>query len=139
MVTDFLLSPAVLYGGFAVAALGELYFFMMQRSSLEISRASGVDPRDGRLMLPTWYSLLWPARAMKWGAALAMIVTGHWVVALVLLVVAFFAAVVVPIPHRHFIDLFRRKVVGELKQGGDEVIFQMLSEVLNRATAALDR
>ena len=77
-----LLAPTVLYVAFALSALVELYFFMMQRSSLEISRAADMHPRDGRFMLPLWYILLWPTRLIKWGAAIAIAIMIHWGIAL---------------------------------------------------------
>lgn len=68
------LTPTVLCLAFALSALGELYYFMMQRSSLAISRAADC---DGRFMLPLWDVLLWPIHFVKWGAALAMGFTIH--------------------------------------------------------------
>ena len=132
-----LLSPTVLYVAFAISALVELYFFMMQRSSLEISRAADIHPRDGRYMLPLWYTLLWPVRLIKWGAALAIAFTIHWGVALGLLAAAFIVSIFVPIPHNHFIGLFRRKVRRELALGENAEFFQMLQNILDRAEAVL--
>ena len=133
-----LLTPTVLYTAFAVSALAELYFFMMQRSSLEISRAADIHPRDGRYMLPLWYILVWPVRLTKWGAALAIAFFIHWGIALVLLVIAFFVSIFIPIPHHHFIGLFHRKVHHELTLGENIELYQMLEDLLDRAEAAIE-
>lgn len=133
-MTEFL-SPTSLYAAFAAAALVELYFFMMQRSSLEISRAADIHPRDGRFMLPLWYIWVWSVRIIKWGAALAIAITVHWGLALGLIAIPFVAAIVVPIPHRHFIRLFRRKVHKELGIGENPELFRMLDDILDRAEA----
>lgn len=127
----------VLYAAFAASVLSELYFFMMQRSSLEISRIANINPRDGRFMLPLWYLCLWPIRLIKWGSALAIAITIHWGIAITLLVVAFLATIFVPIPHRHFIGLFRLKVRRELVHGENPELFQMLDDILDRAEAVL--
>ena len=115
-----MIDPAhakLIYIAFAVAASVELYFFMMQRSALEISRASGIESRQSRLMLPLWYFLLWPARVAKW-AAIVQIGIWHGLVAAVgLLSATFVFNIVVPIPHRQFIPVFRRKLAKELESG----------------------
>jgi len=128
-----LLSPPILYIAFAVTAMIELYFFMMQRSSLEISRAADINPRDGRFMLPLWYLWSWLVRFVKWTAAIAIAVTIHWGVALVLLAIPFVISGVVPIPHRHYMALFRSKVRTDLARGENPELFQMLDENLDRA------
>ena len=107
----------LIYVAFAVAALVEIYFFMMQRSALEISRASGTDSEQGRLMLPLWYSLLWPARFAKWASAIQIGLWHGWVPAVGLLLTTFIFSIVVPIPHRQFIPVFRRKLAKELGSG----------------------
>ena len=132
------LTPPVLYAIFAIAALIELYFFAMQRSSLEISRAADIHPRDGRMMLPYWYLWSWPARLIKWGAAIAIGVTVHWGVAVGLLAVPFVLSATIPIPHRHFIRFFRQKVRADLARGENENFFSMLDGILDRAEMKLD-
>ena len=131
------LSPQILYTTFVAAAVAELYFFMMKRSSLEISRAAQIDPREGRSMLPLWYIWLWPIRLIKWGAALAIAMTIHWGLALILLAIPFAISFVIPIPHRHFIAFFRRKVRNDVARGENPEFSGMLSELLDRAEAML--
>ena len=107
----------LIYIAFAFAALVELYFFMMQRSALEICRASGTDSRQGRLMLPLWYSLLWPARIAKWASIIQIGLWHGWVPAVGLLLATFVFSIIVPIPHQQFIPVFRKKLAKELGSG----------------------
>ena len=115
-----MIDPAhakLIYVAFAVAASVEIYFFMMQRSALEISRASGTDSKQGRLMLPRWYLLLWPARFAKWVAVIQIGLWHGWVPAAGLLLATFVFSIVVPIPHQQFIPVFRKKLAKELGSG----------------------
>ena len=114
----FLDSDTFLYVAFIVVASIEQYFFMMQRSALEISRAEGIDVRDGRRMLPLWYIMVWPVTISKWAAAIYIGMHVSWLIAVMLLAVAFLFSVFVPIPHQQFIPLFRHKIAKEM---GDAV------------------
>ena len=109
--SDSSLLPIV---AFAAAASAEQYFFTMQRSVLEISRASGIDVRVGRRMLPLWYLLVWPATLTKWAAAIHIGMAGNWLLAFALLAVTILFQIFVPIPHNQFIPLFRRKITKEM-------------------------
>jgi hypothetical protein len=111
-------SDLTLYGIFMLSAATEQFFFMMQRSALEISRASGIDGREGRRMLPNWYLMVWPAKLIKWIAAIYIGINISWLIAALLLAATFLFQVFVPIPHGQFIPVFRRKLVKEL---GDAV------------------
>lgn len=99
---------------FAAAASAEQCFFMLQKSALEISRASGIDVRVGRRMLPLWYLMVWPAKVMKWAAAIHIGMEGNWILAIALLAVTFLFQIFVPIPHHQFIPIFRRKITKEM-------------------------
>ena len=107
-------SNLMVYCFFIFSAAAEQFFFMMQRSALEISRASGIDGREGRRMLPNWYLMVWPARLIKWAAAIYIGIETSWFVAALLLVATFLFQVFVPIPHGQFIPVFRRKLAKEL-------------------------
>ena len=111
-------SNTVLYFVFIATATIEMFFFMMQRSALEISREKGIDPREGRRMLPLWYALVWPVKATKWAVAIFIGVKISWVVAVTLLAATFVFSIFVPTPHQQFIPVFRRKLVKEI---GDSV------------------
>lgn len=111
-------SNTFLYVAFIATAAIEMYFFMMQRSALEISRDKGIDPREGRRMLPLWYRLVWPVKAAKWAVAIYIGVSISWLLAVALLAATFIFSIFVPIPHQQFIPMFRNKLV---KGIGDSV------------------
>lgn len=100
----------LLYIGFSLVALFELYFFAMQRSILEISRVNEIDPRQGRLMLPLWYTLVWPLKLGKYYLAYVIYTEVGIVAALVALSLPFIISTFMPIPHKHFIPLFINKI-----------------------------
>lgn len=129
-----LLTHTFMYMIFGVAAAIELYFFMMQRSALEISRAAGINLRDGKRMLPLWYVTVWPVQIAKWGSLIAIALEIHWGMALVLLALTFILTAIVPIPHHHFIPLFRRKVMKELVLEGFSPVYLLLSNALNHSS-----
>ena len=133
-------SSLLPYIVFAAAASAEQYFFMMQRSVLEISRASGIDVRAGRRMLPFWYLMVWPARLTKWVAAIHIGMEGNWFLAIALLAVTFLFQIFVPIPHRQFIPIFRRKIAKEMgaavstADGSDAELYAGLYKLLFEAS-----
>ena len=110
----FLDSSLFLYIVFAIAASIELCFFMLQRSALELGRASGFEDRESRLMLPFWYLLVWPTKLAKWASAIYIGLEGNWLLAIALLAVTFAFQIFVPIPHQQFIPTFRRKITKEM-------------------------
>ena len=97
-----------------VAALCEACLFLMQRSALEICRASDIDARTSRHMLPLWYALVWPVKAAKWIAAVLLWRAGDLFVALTIVGVAFLLNIVIPVPHSLFVPLFERKVSNDI-------------------------
>ena len=95
---------------FILLVFVELYFFAMQRSSLEISRNAEIDPKQGRLMLPYWYSLIWPIKIGKYYVAYLIYQNlGIWF-ALGCLAIPLVVSTVMPIPHRYFIKIFNKKI-----------------------------
>ena len=125
-----------IYIVFILSASLEFYFFMMQRSALELGRAAGFSDRDSRRMLPLWYLTVWPSKVVKWWAAISIGVEQHWVATIILLVAAFLFQTFAPIPHRQYISLFRRKLtreIGDAVQSGSGVE----SKIYARLYAAL--
>ena len=117
-------SGTIVYVVFVAAASIELYFFMMQRSALEISRAAGFSAQDSRRMLPPWYLIVWPAILTKWWAAISIGMAQHWAAAVILLAAVFVFQIVIPIPHRQYIGVFRRtltRALGDAVQAGSGV------------------
>ena len=123
-------SPAwlLLVGG--GAALLEVYFFLMQRSALEIGRASDVDAHTTRYMLPLWYALVWPAKLVKWIAAFLLWRSGDLFVALAILIVAWLLMMILPVPHRHFVPMFQHKVTGDMGTASEAIAAKLLVALL---------
>ncbi|MCO4099163.1 MAG: hypothetical protein HEQ38_07110 [Gemmatimonas sp.] len=101
--------PDWLLWSYLASVAVELYFFLMQRSALEICRASQLPDQARLMMLPSWYRLVWLPRILKW-VAIAMVFarTGlDWGIAA--LVLPFMLAAWFPVvPHRHFAPLFAK-------------------------------
>ena len=127
-------SADIVYTAFALAASVETYFFMMQRAALKISRAAGIDPAEGRLMLPLWYALVWPAQLIKWGAAIYVGMQFSWGTAFGLLAFVFVLHIVVPIPTRMFVWVFRHKLAKEISTGEDTPTYARLYGLLFEAS-----
>lgn len=98
---------------FFVIALIELYFFAMQRSSLEISRASNINPKEGRLMLPLWYILVWPIKIGKYFMAYLIYLNFNIWASLGCLAIPIIISTFMTIPHNYFISLFENKIEKE--------------------------
>lgn len=129
-----LVHAKLIYIAFAASALAEFYFFMMQRAALEISRASGIDIKQGRLMLPLWYLLLWPARVIKWASVIQIGLWHGWIAAAGLLLATFLFSIFVPIPKRQFIPVFRKKLAKELSTGVQSKEYARLYALLFEAS-----
>lgn len=97
---------------FAIAFI-ELYFFAMQRSSLEISRAANMNQKEGRLMLPLWYILVWPIRIGKYYMAYLIYLNFNMWASLGCLALPIIISTFMPIPHNYFISLFENKIEKE--------------------------
>jgi len=95
---------------FVVAAVGELYFFLMQRSALEICRASRLDDEDRFYLLPASYRFMWWAIAAKWLGAILLAWYGSIPKAIAALAIGLVASTIVPVPHAHFIPKFEARL-----------------------------
>lgn len=60
------MSQGTVYLVYALASVFEIYLFLMQRATLDVSRASNIDPKLGRQMLPLWYAIVWPNKLLRW-------------------------------------------------------------------------
>ena len=114
----------IVYIVFVLSASIEFYFFMMQRSALEIGRGAGFSDPDSRRMLPIWYLMVWPSKIVKWWAAISIGLEKHWATAIALLAAVFLFQVFIQIPHRQYTWVFRRKLaqeIGDAVQAGSGV------------------
>lgn len=87
----------------------ELYFFLMQRSALELCRVNSLPDQARFAMLPPWYRLAWIPKIGKWTAiVLVFSRTGmDWGIAALLF--PFMLSAWFPIvPHRHFAPVFTK-------------------------------
>ena len=93
----------------ALAAV-EVYFFLMQRSALELSRAHNIDPAVGRELLPLWYLSVWPIKIGRWVLLYLIWRQAGLVAAVSAWVLVLIATTFLPVPHAHFRPMFRRRV-----------------------------
>lgn len=133
------LPTGTLYVTFAFIAAVELYFFMIQRSALEIARVGSLDARTSRYMLPLWFVLHWPIQVVKWLAVFLIFRAAGLMPAALCLVIPFLISQVIPIPHRHFIPTFRRRVSRDLTMGENLEIAASLQVTLESAVRQLDK
>jgi hypothetical protein len=126
----------VLYVFFLLASI-ELYFFSMQRSCIEISRNAEINQRQARLMIPLWYSIVWPIKISKYYVAYLIYQNlGIWY-ALGCLAIPLVISTFMPISHGYFIKIFSKKI-----KKNDGIIkpleYIQLSEALNSAQNAIN-
>ena len=119
---------------FVIAAFGELYFFLMQRSALQICRATGLPEQSRFLLLPPYYKASWLFIAAKWGAVIALVVQGHWLLALIFILASYLVGMVIPVPHQAFFEIFYR----DLQEDRPHVPAEARA-ALNEAIESVDR
>ncbi len=115
------------------AGIGETYFFLLQRSALQVCRAGDLPTRMRFQMLPRYYRAGWLFIIAKWLAAGILVFQGHWLVALIGILVFFLFSMLIPVPHEAFFELFYREL--EEKRKNVDPLNQM---VLKRALEAVD-
>lgn len=118
-----------LYGIYAAAALIELYFFLMQRSARTIGRLSNLADRVAREMLPTWYLAVWPVKAVRWLLLIVIAINVGWLPAAVAWAALFLCTSFAPVPHRHFLPVFRRRVQKSLPEGNSAALLVALTKI----------
>lgn len=97
------------------AGLGELYFFLLQRSALQVCRASDLPTRMRFQMVPGYYRAGWLFIIGKWSAAGVLVFQGHWLVALIGIFAFFAFSMLIPVPHSAFFEIFYRELEEEKK------------------------
>ena len=95
---------------YVALSLMEIYFFLMQRSALELSRAHGISPKIGREMLPSWYLLTWPIKVLRWILLYLIWRDAGWMALLGAWAAVMLATSLLPIPHGHFRPIFRKRL-----------------------------
>jgi hypothetical protein len=93
-----------------LATLGELYFFFMQRSALEVCRARDLPHSARFFIMPSYYRIAWGFIIGKWVALVALLINGQWWVAVLIFVASYIVSSVAPVPHGAFFEIFYREL-----------------------------
>ncbi len=124
------IAAPVLYAGYACTIILETYFFMAQRAALEIGRSASLDGQASRLMLPLWYVFNWPVQLAKWALLVLIFRAQGWLPALACFAIPFVISLAIPIPHRHFIPMFRNRLRRDLAAGENITVVTVLLTAL---------
>lgn len=116
----------VLIMGFALAALVEMYFFLMQRVPLEVAREQGIPSEARGFMLPTWYGLVWVAKIAKWILVFLIWRTFGWWQALLCVTIPFILSSFLPVPYTRIADIIERRLRREESRANGELAQELL-------------
>ena len=108
------MNSNLLFLGYAISLAVEVYFFLMQRVPLEVSRENDINPAVGRFMLPSWFSLAWIAKLSKWAFLAIIWWRIGWIPVIACFLVGFAFGMVVPVPYTHFAGKFERRLKSEM-------------------------
>ena len=126
-------STVYLVASYIALSAFELYMFLMQRSALEIGRERGLDQRTSRYMLPLWYIMTYPVRIGRWVTLFFIFRAYGLGVAIAFAAVPFTLSLITPVPHKHFIPAFKRKVLADIADGSDGPGAQLMVALLSTA------
>lgn len=117
-----------------VATLGELYFFFMQRSALEVCRVRDLPHGARFFLMPGYYRVAWGFIIVKWVALIALLINGQWWMAILIFVVSFIVSSAAPVPHAAFFEIFYREL-----DEGTTAVDDELRGLLRAALESVDR
>lgn len=104
-----------------IGLVGDLYFFFMQRSALEVCRAQDV-PSDARFaLLPGYYRWGRVPSLIMWAAVVVLAIRGAWISACAIIVSDWIASAVLPVPHGAFFEIFYREIENPSNQWPPEI------------------
>lgn len=127
--------PPALTFAYGVVAAAELYFFLMQRSALEVGREHGIDQQASRHMLPSWYALVWPTKLAKWVLLYLVYRATGFPEAVLLWAVPFGLSAIVPVPHAHFYSMFRSKLSNDIATAQEGPAAELMLALLRSSKA----
>lgn len=116
----------VLFIALAVLMFGA---FGMQRTTLLLAREANTSSKATAMLLPAWFSIVWLPRLAKWGLLFYIAYSWSWWVALGLLAAELLLSAVLPIPHRLYLSVFRRRI--EQLRGEHSNLANSLESLLN--------
>lgn len=117
-----------------IGLVGDLYFFFMQRSALEVCRTKDVPPDARFALLPHYYRWGRVPSLVMWTAAVVLAVSGAWISAGAIIVSDWIASAVLPVPHAAFFDIFYREIEKPSNQVAPDV-----REAMRLALESVDR
>lgn len=117
-----------------IGLVGNLYFFFMQRSALEVCRAKDVPPDARFALLPGYYRWGRVPSLLMWAAVVVLAVRGGWISAGAIVVSGWIASSVLPVPHAAFFDIFYREIENPSNQVAPDV-----REAMRLALESVDR
>lgn len=100
---------------FVVCFILEFAALGMQRATLLISREAEMSPQIGKMLLPTWFPIVWVVRICKWSVLIAIALTWSWGIAIGLLVADVILSSILPIPYNIYTSAFRKRI-DQIKQ-----------------------
>lgn len=123
---------------YIIATLWELYLFTAQRAALELGRDANLPAQTSQTMLPFWYMTLWPNRIFRWIMLYFIYLELGLVWVAVLVLIPFLLTTFIPIPFRHFVPKFEKKLKKNNSMGlGDHSLNMFLITVLIRSKREL--
>lgn len=102
------------------ACCAQIYFFMMQRTALEFSRAHKDICENYRNILPKWYSISIFAVAIKWILAIIVLIQSGWVWCVFPVAACYVISVISPIPYDYFVGLLTVDLANSTTNAGQE-------------------
>jgi hypothetical protein len=128
------MTVEALYIMYALASAWEIYLFLMQRATLDLSRANNIDPKLARQMLPLWYTTVWPTKVARWILLFLTWRAEGWMALIVAWALVMLATSLLPVPYRHFFPMFRRKLSRDMTTEYASTAAQLMVALLKAET-----
>jgi hypothetical protein len=100
----------VCFIGFLILAIVHLYFSLVQRTILQITKSGGLSVLTGGLMTPRYFFVALPLTLIKWAILFYWAWKGSAALALLLLSTFYLANAMLPIPAKLTLPTIRRQI-----------------------------